>query len=154
MPTTVVGSLTDFGLAPLAAFAPRVVFTPSRPAVGISGTSVLATKPIVGVVNPDGGFSVDLEPNENYVPDTWLTMRIEWLDPNYFGPDKGSTGVDYPQWKIRVPDSEAITFLPSLITEPITIAQIWYATNNDEPAGSKPGDLLWNTVTDDIFIIS
>ena len=72
------GTLTDFGLDPLTAFAPLMVFTADQPA--FSGVNVLVTRRIEAPIASDGSFSVDLVPSVSTTPNVTYTMRVEWLD--------------------------------------------------------------------------
>lgn len=73
------GTLTDFGLQSLATKQPKVIFTPSG--AGTLGASLFASDPIVVYPEPDGSFTVDLQPTDGVAPQVWYTVSIEHLKP-------------------------------------------------------------------------
>lgn len=74
----VTGELNDFGLQPLAAKDPRVIFTASSS--GTLGRKLFSSDPIVVYPAPDGTFTVDLQPTDGVVPEVWYEVSIEHLN--------------------------------------------------------------------------
>lgn len=96
---TVTGTLNDFNLQSLASYSPRVVFTASEPAA--SPARLFSTKPIMVTPNASGGFTVELQPTTQLVPEgVFYRIRIEWLDST-----GGFVGVDFVDWPLLVPDT-------------------------------------------------
>jgi hypothetical protein len=100
---TVTGTLSDIGLAALAAFSPVLQFTPSEPAASPEGR-LFAGKPVEVVPNSAGAFSANLASTDGIVP-----RRAHWvLSIGYRNPDGYMSGGGYftkefPTWPIRVP---------------------------------------------------
>lgn len=94
----VTGQIRDFGLQPLSAFRPELVFHPSGP--GLAGSRILGTKPII--VRPfaqaTGSFSVELQSTESLLNDVWYRIELRWLNT-----DGTFVSKDLPDWKVRVP---------------------------------------------------
>jgi hypothetical protein len=137
---TVTGTLTDFGLAALAAYSPQLIFTPSGPA--INTTSLLGTRPITVTPAADGTFTVTLATTEDMQPATWYTISAQWLNST-----GGYIGRDFPEWQLFVPTAGGnITALLSIPTNP---AQVW--VNPVAPANPTPGTWWLNPLTADLF---
>lgn len=88
---TITGTLTDWGLAVLAAYQPQVVFTPEGPA--FKGKRVLSTKPVKVTPDAIGDFTVQLEPTNDSRPYRRLTVSVEWQEPGRPG-ETGWRSVD------------------------------------------------------------
>ena len=110
-------TLSDMGLASLAAYSPRLVFTPSGPAV--KGSILFASRPIGSTPNTFGEGTVTLSSTETMIPETWYTLTITWLDSagNYISKD-------FPDWKIRVPAADGD--LSDMIDAPAPGYLIWF----------------------------
>jgi len=89
----VTGTLTDFGLKPLADQQPQLVFTPQE--ASTKNGRLLATAPVLVTPQPSGYFEVDLVATAGLVPETWYELTILWLTPG--------GGFDHPRWRITVP---------------------------------------------------
>jgi len=137
----VSGTLSDFGLTPLAGFQPTIIFTPSG--VGVSGTRLLATRPIQVTPNPDGQFQLDLMSTDDITPATWYEVQIRWLEPS-----GGYSHIDFVDWKLFVPAAGGP--LGNLLRAPSNnqLLVIWQATEpNPWPVG-----VVWaNTTTGDLL---
>lgn len=148
----VVGSYADIGLGLLTDRAPKLVVTPSSAMIS-PATVLLSSAPKIIDYFPNGSWQIELEPNENYRPTTYYTLTAMILDPNTFGPDRGYVHVDEPKFTFVVPDSDSPLFIGTLIVTGLGLGQWWRTTDDLAPAGSKDGDYMWNTVTDDVFEI-
>lgn len=95
---TVTGTLSDFGLQPIAGLYPEIEFTPSGPAVA-SGGRLLITQPIRTTPTSGGAFTVNLQTTDELVPvGTYYKISVRWLN------DEGEfVRADSPNWKLNVP---------------------------------------------------
>lgn len=142
-------TLTDFGLEPLTAFAPKMVFTADQPAS--SGGNVLVTRSIEAPVAADGTGSVELVPSVNTTPNVTYSMRVEWLDPDVFGPDQGYIGMDVISGIVTALGGGLIAEMGG-----IPITRFWSGppdpNDSTMPLGVTPEAGLWwlNTDTGDL----
>lgn len=75
------GNLLDFGFAPQPGLRPIIYFIPSNPAVsGADPQYLYFTRPIPCIPGLFGEFSVNLIDTGGMRPETWFTVRIDWLD--------------------------------------------------------------------------
>lgn len=118
----VTGTLTDFGLDPIAGLYPEIEFRPSSPAVG-SGGKLMATKPLRFTPTVAGAFTAFLQPTDDLLPvGVHYKMSVRWLDA-----EKNFVKADNPDWKLFVPaaggaiaDLIRLPFGPALsITSPV-----------------------------------
>ncbi|WIB16282.1 hypothetical protein DEJ34_03875 [Curtobacterium sp. MCPF17_050] len=135
----VTGTLRDFNIQSLAAFSPRIIFTPSG--VAVSETRLYSTKPVVVVPNLGGDFEVFLQATEDVDPAVWYTIRIEWLDS-----DKGYVGVDLVEWKLFVPSDGGS--IGDLLRVPASAVRVWVGL--EPPAYPSPGTLWLLMNPDDV----
>lgn len=150
----IFGTLLDFSLDALAPYSPRLVFTPSQPST-TSGT-LLSAKPFRVGVDPDGHFEVDVQPTDVTSPESFYTVRVEWLDT-----DGGFIGVDLWDFPIYVPstggaigDLMRATANPQLawvgVNPPsgvLPVATVWWLqVNPDDPDDPRATGILyeWN----------
>ena len=137
----VTGILADFGLALLSPYSPRIIFTASSNAV--FAADLLATRPLVCLPSTiDGTFSIDIANTDAMRPETWYTIRIEWLDTagNY-------VGADFPTWRLYVPLAGGR--LADLIAAPWNPAMVW--ADPLPPTGTPTANTFWlNTTTGDL----
>lgn len=136
----ITGTLRDFGLQSLAAYAPQVVFTPSSPAVG--GPYLLSTEPVIVTPEVGGQFEANLMPTIDLRPDCWYWISIVWLDPagNYIRKD-------FLDWKLRIPTS-AGGAISDLLSVPSNPAQAWVGVT--EPDNATPGTWWLNPTTGEL----
>ena len=122
----VTGTLSDFGLQPIADQYPEIEFIPSGPAVA-SGGRLLITEPVSVKPASNGSFTVNLQTTDELVPvGTYYKMSVRWLDGEEY------IRADSPNWKLGVPsgggaiaDLIRFPFGPALsITSP-TPPPIW-----------------------------
>lgn len=125
---------------------PQIVFTPSGP--GVAGSSLYFSKPIVCIPDPlYGTFSQTLYYTTDLKPVVWYTVTILWLNG-----EGVPVGYDELPGRLFVPTEGGNLF--DLLTVGLGgPSQLWVTTSNAEPEGSKSGDLIWNTTTDDILRI-
>lgn len=141
--------LLDFGLAPLTTLVPRVVFTADSPA--FSGENAHVTRRVEATLATDGSGSVELVPSVNTTPHVTYTMRIEWLDPNAFGPNHGYIGMDVIGGLVAALGGGRVSDMTG-----IPITRFWAGpadpNNPTMPLGITPEAGLWwlNTVTGDL----
>lgn len=135
----VTGTLTDFGLAALAAYAPEIVFTPSGP--GVNDTTLFATRPISVTPAANGSFAVNLAPTEDIRPDRWYAISMRWLDSS-----GGYIGVDFPDWQLRVPSAGGK--VNDLLNVPANPGQVW--VSETPPTNPSPGTWWLNPTTGDL----
>jgi hypothetical protein len=141
---TVTGALTDFGIQPFPALQPRLIFTPSGPAV--SDARLFATKPIiVPVASGSGIFSVDLQPTDGVRPAVHYKVTIEWLMPGVDG-QPGYTPADFLQWEIFVPAAGGA--IQDLINAPVNPLLFW--VGETPPPVPTAGQLWLKPSTGDI----
>ena len=117
---TVTGALTDFGIQPFPTLQPRLIFTPSGPAV--SDVRLFATRPISVTPLGSGSFTVNLQPTEGVRPAVWYRVTVEWLMPGT-GEDDGYTSVDDLGWDIFVPSAGGA--IQDLIKAPVNPMLFW-----------------------------
>jgi len=111
------GTLTDFGLDPIAGLTPRLVFMPASP--GVAGLNVLTTLPVEVTPAANGYFEVDLASTQTIAPATYYIVKITWIDAaqnrrhrsellpwKLFVPPEGGALGDL----LRVPSNPALTF--------------------------------------------
>jgi len=92
-------TLASFGRVNLGSRMPQVIFTPSGPTATLDGF-LLSAAPITATLDPTTGLGVvELEPYANMIDPQHYTVRIVLLDPN-----SPSTFIDFPDWKIIVPN--------------------------------------------------
>lgn len=99
-------SLRTIGLGNLAALSPVVEFHPSGNALGTIGT-IYAAKPESCVPEGaagDGSVNLRSTPSVRSPADFHYKLRIKYRDPTAFGPDAGMSVVEFPDWKIYVPE--------------------------------------------------
>jgi hypothetical protein len=113
----VTGTLTDFGLQPLAGLQPQIVFKASAPAT--KNGRLLATRPTVVVPQSSGYFTVDLISTDGTTPQIWYEVSIRWLDLN-----GGYISVDFLQWKLNVPIDGGT--IGELLDAPANSGQVWF----------------------------
>jgi len=123
----VTGTLSDFGLQPIAGLYPEIEFMPSGPAVA-SGGRLLITEPVRTTPSSGGAFTVNLQESDDLVPvGMFYKMSVKWLDAagNY-------VRVDSPDWKIRVPtgggpiaDLIQLPFGAALVVTSPTAPPLW-----------------------------
>lgn len=135
----VTGTLKDFGLDALAAYAPTIKFIPSGP--GVNDTTLFASRVIEVVPAADGSFSVDLAPTEDVRPDRWYSISLGWL--NGAGVPVGFDAID---WQLRVPIAGGT--IPDLVNAPANPAQVW--VSESAPANPTPGTWWLNPTTGDL----
>lgn len=130
---TLTGFLSTFGLTSMTAYAPRLVFIPSGPAV--TGTKYLvASRSVTAVIDPaTGAFSIDLLPNIATRPATHYRVRVEWLDPDVFGPGQGYTGRDSPDWQFIMPPEGGD--IAALMDTPPTALEVHIGEEDDPRFG-------------------
>lgn len=136
---TVTGTLTNFGLAALVGFSPRIIFAPNT--VAVSPDRIMAKQPIVVPVGPSGNFSVELAATVNLRPEAWYDISIEYLNP-----DGGYSSLDFAEFKLRVPTAGGD--IPDLLDIPAVPAQVWVDVN--PPTSPTPGTLWLNPSTGDL----
>lgn len=119
----VTGTLTDIGLAPLAAFSPVVRFTPSEPAVSADG-KLFASKPVEVTPASNGAFSVTLATTDGVVPTAahWV-LSIGWRNPDGYTTGSGFYPWDMPTWPIRVPAAGGL--LADMLDVRASSDQVW-----------------------------
>jgi len=126
----------------------QLFFVP--PTFGQAEDFLFATADIPAVIDPSGNFTVTCATTVNLRPPTdnqgrpWgYGIRVQWLNGAGI-----PTGYDVPDMRVYVPveggDIRGMTSMPILPT------QLWVNADGSEPHGSKRGDLIWNTTTDDI----
>jgi hypothetical protein len=125
----ITGTLLDFSLDALAPYSPRLFFCPSGPST--AGPRLLATRPFGVHIDPDGSFSVDVQPTDTIIPAAYYTVRVEWLDS-----DGGFVGVDFPDWRIYVPSEGGA--IGDLLRAPSNPASVWVDLE-PPPAPVAPG---------------
>ncbi|MDT0211249.1 hypothetical protein [Curtobacterium sp. BRD11] len=135
---TVTGTLRDFNTQSLGTTA-RMVFTPSSP--GFSPTAILAARPVVVQPSSTGSFSVELEPTVTVSPETWYTLRVDWLDS-----EGGYVATSFFDGRLFVPEtggkltdlidvSRPPTIMFASLTPPLnpTPGLAWLETDPDNP---------------------
>ena len=136
---TVTGALTDFGIQPFPTLQPRLIFTPSGPAV--SDVRLFATRPIIVIPAGSGSFTVDLQPTDGVKPAVFYAVTIEWLDPagNY-------VSADFLEWDIYVPSAGGA--IQDLIKAPVNPMLFW--VGEDPPPAPTPGQQWLTPSTGDL----
>lgn len=136
---TVNGTLTDFGLDPMAGNRPRITFHPSGPA--LAGLNVHATKTVEAVPAANGYFEVDLVANDTLTPAMYYTVKLQWKD---LEPRKERA--DVLPWRLYVPPAGGA--LGDLLATPSNPAQVW--TGTAAPEDPTPGTWWLNPDTGDL----
>lgn len=156
MSTAVVsGTLSDFGLDPIAGLYPEIEFRPSGPAAGSAGR-LLVSEPVRATPASDGTFTVNLQTTDDLLPvGVHYKIEIRWLD---------SAGkyikADSPDWKLKVPSgggsiadllklpigSGFVIYSPTAPPTWVGILATWFQLDPDDPNNpSNPAN------TGDIF---
>lgn len=149
MAETVTGYLQNLAGLPIGAKFPVLVFTGRAP---VAGSGVLhVTDPIrVPIRESDGFWTAQLVAAMSTIPETVYDLAAEWNDPNAYGPDVGMSRKDIIRG-IRIPvGGGTITDILASSAQ----GWFWTVTSNTEPPLSKPGDLVWNIMTHDIFVVT
>lgn len=142
------GNVSTFGLNSNDLIAPEVVFTPTEPA--FSGSKfLLSAKPVVAPVSGDGSgaFTANLAPSTATRPPTQYKVQIRSLNPV-----GGYIYADFLTAPVVVPPEGGD--IADLAAAPLNFGMVWITDDGVEPPGSKTGDLIWNTTTDDITKIN
>lgn len=134
------GTLTDFGLDPMAGHAPRITFRPAAP--GFNGLTVLATKAVDVTPAANGFFEVDLVSTDEIQPATHYVVQLHWTDTEPTRKDR----VDTLPWKLFVPVSGGA--LGDLLAVPANPAQVWVGT--EPPADPEPGTWWYDPETGEL----
>lgn len=134
------GTLTDFGLDPMAGNAPRVRFRAASPA--FNGLTVLATKTVEAIPAANGFFEVDLASTETIQPATHYVVQLAWTDLEPSRKDR----TDTLPWKLYVPEDGGA--LGDLLALPSNPANVW--TGTEPPPDPTPGTWWYNPDTGDL----
>jgi len=137
---TVTGSLGDAGFLSLAAFSPRIILTLSEPTV--SGSALMATRPIVVIPDPTGVFAFNTGATDTMAGDPYYKVRFEWLDIG-----GAYIGADFPDWQLRIPSTGGS--FGYLLELPANPAQTWVGP--DAPPNPTPGRWWLKTTTGDLY---
>lgn len=147
----VTGFIGTFGSTMAYIPGVRLLFIP--PTFGQTGNYLLTTAPIPAEIDPLGAFTVTLAPTTTIRPTRddqgrpWgYGIRAEWLNGAGI-----PTGFDFPDIRVYVPPGGGP--IETMTSTPILPTQLWITPDGAEPAGSKRGDLIWNTTTQDIRIV-
>lgn len=140
----VTGTLTDIGLEPLTGLSPRLLFTPSSPAVRSDGY-VFATRPVEAVPAASGAFSVDLAHTNEVLP-VGTHWRIQ-VDFRGTSTDGGYPNSDYLPFKLFVPAGGGS--IADLIGE--YVANDWVYQGPDAPLLTNKARWHLNTNSGDLF---
>lgn len=147
---TVTGTLRDFNIQSLAAYSPRLIFTPSSTAVSTS--RLYSTKPIIVTPNLGGDFEVFLVASDSVFPMVSYSIRVEWLDA-----ENGYVGADVIDWELLVPEAGgAIGDIMQVPANPILawvdvveppfkpVPGVWWLqVNPDDPDDPRATGILW-----------
>lgn len=131
------GTLTDFGLDPLAEFTPSLTFKPSGPAV--AGAKLLVSKPVKVTPEYNGYFEVDLEATAEL--GIWYTVVVSW-HPEGTRPVES----DVLPWKLNVPDAGGL--IGELIETPQNPYRAYVGPT--EPENPTAGMWWLNTTTGEL----
>jgi hypothetical protein len=143
---TVTGTLLDVGLESVQDRSPELVWTPSSTTTTIDGNLITAL-PITTIPAADGSWSVELVSTEVTAPPITYRLRINLRDPA-----SGFTWVDFPDWAINVPVEGGA--LPDFTDVPVGGGIVWEVAGATIPALARPGDLMLNTLTSDLYRLS
>ena len=143
---TVTGTLLDVGLESVQDRSPELVWTPSSATTTIDGNLITAV-PITTIPAADGAWLVELVSTEITTPPITYSLRIRLLDPA-----SGFTWVDFPDWVITVPVEGGA--LPDFTNVPMGGGIVWEVAGGTIPALARPGDLMLNTLTSDLYRLS
>lgn len=135
----ITGQLTDFGLDPLTAHDPLLIFKHVRP--GVAGTAILSTKPVEIRPLYNGYFEADLVPAAAIAPAGYYTVTIEWTAP----PGRKRHREQFPA-RLYVPSEGGV--LADILRVPPNPALVW--TGEEPPRDPSPGS-WWQTPAGDIF---
>lgn len=126
----VIGRLTDFGLDAMVGQDPRLVFRHSTP--GVSGASVLASRPVIVQTEGNGVFEVELVDSSRVSPAGWYQVTLEWRDD-----ETRQRRQDVLPFRLYVPAAGGQ--IGDLLRVPSNPAMVW--TGPTPPPNPSPG--LW-----------
>ena len=92
----VTGRLIDVTGTPLFPKGAALEFSLKGP--NLRGSEIFPTEPALATVLSSGDWTVNLAETTNMQFEAWYVLRIIWLST-------GATLKDFPDWKIRVPES-------------------------------------------------
>lgn len=142
----VTGTLTDIGLEPLTGLSPRLLFTPSAPAVRVDGR-VFASKPVEVVPAADGSFSVDLASTDGLQP-----RGVHWqVSAGFHLPtvdNRGAPGADYFLFELFVPLAGGQ--IGDLIGDRVPF-DVVYVDESVPNESQRSATLQFNPVTGDLY---
>lgn len=124
---TLSGNLSDFRIVNLASLSPRIIFTPSGPAVTLD-SFLMVTDPVLAELASDGSWTAALTDSAQMSPIRYYTVAVERLNPggDYIRKDFG-------QWQLYMPSRDCT--MRELIGISATSLQAWIGTEPpDDPA--------------------
>lgn len=139
----VYGTLSDIGFGHLAGLQPEIVFSLSGPAT--NGRLLYVEHDVVTQPDLAGDFTVNLEATTNLSPASHYDISVRWLRPGR----PGGTGFSAMPWPLTVPVEGGP--VGALLETPAAPGQVWVASGGDVPALSRPGDLLYDPDSGDLF---
>lgn len=142
----VTGTLTDIGLEPLTGLSPRLLFTPSAPAVRVDGR-VFASKPVEVVPAADGSFSVDLASTDGLSPrHTHWRLQVQFRASTSGA--GGFTASDFLPFELFVPLAGGP--IGDLIGDRVPF-DIVYSDPSVPNESQRTATLQFNPVTGDLY---
>lgn len=140
----ITGKLTDFGLDAIIGSDPKLTFIFTSedrgPTSGISGTSVLANRPVDVLPEYNGFFEADLTSTERISPAGYYLVVVQWRD------HLRQRRREQLPWKLYVPAAGGI--LADLLRVPSNPALVF--TGPKPPANPSPGSWWHEPGTGDL----
>lgn len=132
----VTGQISDFGFDPLRSNRLRLSFRHSEP--GVSGVSLMTTRPVEVDTEENGYFEADLAPSGLIFPEGFYTVTLEWEEP----PSRKVHREVFPG-RLWVPPGGGV--LSTLLRLPSNPAAVW--TGTTAPPNPTPGTWWLNPET-------
>lgn len=118
------GTLTDFGLDPLATYAPRLTFRAAAP--GTDGLGIYTTRPVEVVPAANGYFEVDLIATDALAAANYYNVQVHWTDVDPTRKDRTET----LPWRLHVPPEGGA--LGDLLAAPASPGNVWVGADAPE----------------------
>lgn len=139
----ITGTLSDFGLLPLADKSPRVIFRPTGPT--IKRQRIMSSRDMTAYPDSFGNFNIGIENTFDAKPYVEVDIIIEWLEPGATG-EQGYKSIDVLRGFKVPPQNGSIGDLIALDYDP---QKVWVSASPP----TNPAISTWwlNSSTGDLY---
>ena len=143
----VTGTLKDVGLESLYGHAAELHWIPSAATTMLDGT-LISGMPKITPIAADDSWYQELVSSELCSPTIRYGLRVKILS---LIPDLPPVWVDFPDWALWVPVEGGT--LSSIADTPTAGTVVWEVAGDTIPALARPGDIMLDTTTSDLYRI-